>query len=271
MTEITGDPDDPKRSPRVSIQWAREQIAKYGRENPWVMVNVFGKFPPASMNSLLGPDDVSAAMKRHMPDDKYSFSQKRLGVDVARFGDDSTIIFPRQGLAAFHPVEMKNARTHEIAARIAHGRKEWGSEMEIIDSTGGFGAGVEDALLQAGVSAIPIHFSGRATDARYFNKRSEMWFLMAEWVKKGGALPPIDRLAKELTTPTYSFHNGKLRLEEKDQIRARLGFSPDWADALALTFALPDMPAADSPMMLGVKANRGQLEMDYDPLEDART
>jgi phage terminase large subunit len=46
VIEITGDPDDPKRSPRVSGQWAREQIEKYGRENPWVLVNVFGSSRP---------------------------------------------------------------------------------------------------------------------------------------------------------------------------------------------------------------------------------
>ncbi|MEO7938716.1 MAG: hypothetical protein ABIR55_08840, partial [Burkholderiaceae bacterium] len=60
VTEITSDPDDPKRTPRVSVEWAQQQIEKYGRENPWVLVNVFGRFPPSSMNALLGPDDVSA-------------------------------------------------------------------------------------------------------------------------------------------------------------------------------------------------------------------
>ena len=45
LREITADPDDPMRTPRVSIQWAREKIAKYGKDNPWVLVNVFGKFP----------------------------------------------------------------------------------------------------------------------------------------------------------------------------------------------------------------------------------
>ena len=64
VTEITSDPDDPKRTPRVSVEWAREQIEEYGRDSPWVLVNVFGRFPPASINALIGPDEVRDAMRR---------------------------------------------------------------------------------------------------------------------------------------------------------------------------------------------------------------
>jgi phage terminase large subunit len=266
VIEITSDPDDPKRTPRVSKQWAQEQIDKYGRDNPWVLVNVFGRFPPSSLNSLLGPDDVSAAMNRHYKEDVYSNSQKRLGVDVARFGDDKTIIFPRQGIAAFKPVEMRNARSNEIAARIAQAKAKWQSELEFVDDTGGYGSGVVDSLLQAGLPCQAINFSGKSIDPRYLNKRAEMWFLMAEWIKRGGALPNIPELARELTTPTYTFQNGKFRLEEKDQIKERLGFSPDYADALCLTFALPDMPATlQIPGM-----QQGNILKDYDPFDPAR-
>lgn len=264
LIEITADPDAIDRSPRVSILWAKQQIEKYGRDNPWVLVNVFGKFPPSSLNALLGPDDVSAAMKRHLTQDKYDFSQRRLGVDVARFGDDRTIIFPRQGLAAFKPAEMRNARSNEIAARVIMAKERWKSEMEFVDGTGGFGSGVIDSLLQAGVAAQEIHFSGKAIDNRYFNKRAEMWFEMAKWVKRGGALPYNPDLMKELTTVTYTLQNGKLRIEEKDQIKERIGSSPDLADALCLTFALPEMTTDDFPFRM---KNGGGHKSDYDPQE----
>ena len=58
VVEITGDPDDPRRSSRISLQHAREQIEEYGRDNPWVVVNIFGQFPPSSLNALIGPDEV---------------------------------------------------------------------------------------------------------------------------------------------------------------------------------------------------------------------
>ena len=58
IVEITGDPDNPKRSSRISVQWAREPSRNGARINPWVWVNVFGKFPPSSFNALIGPEEV---------------------------------------------------------------------------------------------------------------------------------------------------------------------------------------------------------------------
>lgn len=266
LMEITADPDSPMRTPRVSIQWAKEQIEKYGKDNPWVLVNVFGQFPPSSINSLLGPDILAAAAKRHLRKDQYDFAQKRLGVDVARFGDDRTVIFPRQGLASFKPVEMRGARSHEIAAKVINAKIKWGSEMEFVDGTGGFGAGVVDALYQAQYSPQEVHFSSKATDPRYFNKRAEIHFRLAEWIKRGGAIPNDSTLIRELSAITYTLKNGKLLLEDKDQIKERLGFSPDLADALALTFALEEMPRGFS--IPGQPAN-GEVQSEYDPQERA--
>jgi phage terminase large subunit len=240
---VNGDPDNPKRSPRISVQWAKEQIDAYGRENPWVLVNVFGEFPPASINVLLGPEEVEAAMGRFVGLDSYNWSQKRLGVDVARFGDDRTVIFPRQGMAAFDPLIMRAARTTDIAARVAQKKLEWNSEVEFIDDSGHWGHGVIDNLIAAGHGPMPVFFEGKSIDPRYKNKRAEMWMSMAEWVKNGGSLPKIPEMVRELTTPTYTFVNGLFQLEPKDLIKKRMGFSPDLADALALTFAMPEMPA----------------------------
>lgn len=264
VISINSDPDNPKRSPRVSIQWAREQIEKYGRDSDYVKVNVFGEFPSASINALLGVEEVEAAMSRGYKTEDFDHAQKRLGIDVARFGDDDTVIFPRQGLMAFLPTVMKGARSNEIAARIMAAKAKWNAEVELIDGTGGFGAGTVDALIQAGHSPHEIHFSSRPTDSRFFNKRSEMWFAMAEWIKRGGALPKLPELIKELTTPEYFFHNGKLRLEEKDSIKERLGKSCDMADALALTFALPEMPTSHG--LQGVINNlKSSHVAEYDP------
>lgn len=267
LTSITADPDDPNRTPRVSIEWAREQIEKYGKDNPWVLVNVFGKFPPSSINTLLGPDDVAAAMRRLVKLEDYQYAQKRLGVDVARFGDDRTVLFPRQGLMAFKPVELRNMRTNDIAARIMAAKAKWNSEIEFVDDTGGWGAGVIDALLQAGQSPIPVNYAGKAMDSRFHNKRAEMWWNMAEWIKTRGSLPNLPEMVKELTTPTYTLFNGKFLIEPKDQIKARLGFSPDISDAFCQTFALPDMPARHR--INGIDLNPNQMKSDFDPYRDS--
>ena len=266
LTEITGDPKDPKRAPRIDLKWAQDQIDEYGADNPWVLVNVFGKFPPASLNSMIGPEEVEEAMRRHLRLDQYDFAQKRIGCDVARFGDDSTIMFPRQGLAAFMFREMRNARSTAIADQMIFSKLKWGSEMEFVDGTGGYGAGVIDSMIEKGYSPYDVQFAGKPIDGRFVNKRAEIWFNMVNWIKRGGALPYIPGLVKELTAPTYMFHKGKYQLEEKDQIKARLGFSPDKADALACTFALPEAPkSATFPGMPGHGA--GGMLADGDPFK----
>ncbi len=272
VTHITGDPDDPMRSSRVAKKWAKEQIEMYGRDNPYVLVNVFGKFPPAGFNQLIGPNEVIAAQKRAPRPTDYSYAQKRLGVDVARFGDDNTVIFPRQGLVAFRPFVMKGATTPEIAGRVMHVKNKWRSEQEIIDGTGGWGAGVVDALMHAGGSPIEKNFSEKAQDPQFFNARTEMWWRMAEWIKRGGAIPDDPDLARELTVPTYTLQGGKIRLEEKEQIKKRLGYSPDRADALALTFAMPESVTALDPISGLPKLNQEHGSMnvvsDWDPVND---
>jgi phage terminase large subunit len=247
LIEITGDPDDPKRSSRISVEWAREQIKKWGANNPWVLVNVFGRFPPTSLDSLLGPDDVSQAMARTYSEDAYNFAAKILGVDAARFGDDPWVIFPRQGLRALPPTEMRGPKTQEAAAGIIRIWDEFGADACFPDDTGGWAAGAIDALEMANYKTTPINFSGKALDRRYYNKRSEMIWLMCEWVKAGGWLPNDPELTAELTAYTYWLDGNQLRVVEKDQVKALIGRSPNKADALALTFAQPVKPRESAP------------------------
>jgi phage terminase large subunit len=239
---ITADPNDPKRTPRVSIEHAQEMIDTEGRDNPWVMATILGLFPPTAFNALLSHEEVMAAMNRRIPEDQYSFAARILGVDVAREGLDRSVIFPRQGLAAFKPIMMRNYTSLQGAGAVAKKWEEWKADGVFVDNTGGFGGGWIDQLTVLNRHAIPIHFAGLASDGRFANIRAEMWWNMAEWVKKGGALPNVPELIAELTTPTYSFKGDKLIMEPKEKIKARLGRSPDYADGLALTFAYPVQP-----------------------------
>jgi phage terminase large subunit len=266
---ITADPDDPRRTPRVDVEHAREQIKTYGRDNPWVMATILGEFPPAGFNALVSIEDVEAAMSRHLTSDAFEWAQKRLGVDAARFGDDPWVIFPRQGLAAFKPVVMRNPRSHDVVARVMIAKSKWGSEREFFDGSGGYAAGAVDAMIQAGHAPAEVYGSGKAIDPRYFNKRSEMLFECAEWVKRGGALPRIPELLQEMVAHTYSFQGGKFRVEEKDQVKAKIGRSPNHFDALGLTFAEPDMPGqTDSLLQRLASNNRRHAASDFDPYRE---
>ena len=269
VIRITGDPDDPQRSSRIDIEWARDQIKLYGRDNPWVMAYILGQFPNTAINSLLTVEEMTAAMGRHLSEDKYIWSQKRLGIDAARFGFDPWVIFPRQGLAAFRPIVMMGPRSDEVAARIAKAKKEWGCELEFFDDTGGYASGAIDCMVTAGHSPVPINFSGKALDPRFFNKRSEMAFACADWVKGGGSLPNMPEIIKEFTTPKYWFDKGKFRMEEKEQIVKRLGHSTNFLDSLGLTFAMVDMPASFSLEAIVQNIDKSSRS-EWNPFEEKR-
>lgn len=259
---ITGDPDDQKRSPRIDIEWARAEIKRHGREDPWVKVYILGLFPPSALNSLLGPDDVRAAMARTVKEGDIAHAPRILGVDVGREGDDPSVVFPRQGMMAHMPRMMRNWDGVQGAGYVAQKIQDFDVDATFIDNTGGFGGSWIDQLRALGRHPIGIHFAGKANDPRYYNKRAEMWFLMAQWVKEGGCLPDVPELIAELSEPTYFFHRDRLQIEDKDQVKARLHRSPNYADALALTFAAP----VHRPTALE-RAGRRQNTRDYNPLD----
>lgn len=249
VVQITADPDDPDRSPRVSIEWARSMIDTYGRDSPFVKVMVLGEWPSASINALLGPEDVEAAMKRQYQQWDIAHAPRILGVDVAREGDDASVIFPRQGLVAFAPKVFRNVNGIIGAGAVARIWDDWNVDACFIDNTGGFGASWIDQLKTLNRPTIPIGFADTPHDKRYYNRRAEMYFKTAEWITNGGMLPNCPELVGELTQTTYTFKGDRMILEPKEIIKAKIGRSPDHADALALTFADPVAPRVEQQQM----------------------
>jgi len=196
-------------------------------------------FSASSDNQLITIDQVIEATGKHLENSAYTGSARILGVDVARYGDDRSVIFPRQGLVAMPPIVLNNIDNMELASRVAHKSDQWQADAIFVDA--GRGEGVIDRLNQLGYSPIPVDFGGRANDDHFENKRAEMWSSLAEWIKSGGCLPDLPELKADLCAPTFSYANkrGRFALETKDQMRDRGLRSPDIADALALTFAHP--------------------------------
>jgi hypothetical protein len=261
---ITADPKDPKRTPRVSTEHAQEMIDTYGRDNPWVMATILGLFPPTGFNSLFGPDEVDAAMKRTYTAEQFSTAPVVLGGDVARQGDDSSVIVKRQGLVAFPFRSMRIPDTMLVAQQFIMEKDKHEADAVFVDETGGYGAGVIDAMRQLGHDVIGVQFGGKPNDYRYFNKRSEMYFEMSKWVKSGGALPDDRELKEELCATQFVYQGDKFRIIEKELIKDAIGRSPDKADSLALTFA---MPVAKNRRPFG--ARTGSLD-SYDPYKSLR-
>jgi hypothetical protein len=203
-------------------------------------------------------------MRRSYSERDIAKSAKILGVDVARFGDDSSVIFPRQGLVLFNPLQFRNIDGPTGAGAVARKWQDWNADACFVDDTGGFGSGWIDSLRQLGRSPVGVQFAGSPHDARYFNKRAEMYFDAAEWIKAGGQIPPqCPELVAAMTRTTYTFKGDKLLLEPKDQVKERLGYSPDHADAFALTFAQPVVPMGSRPSGLGQR-----FMADYDPFAE---
>jgi hypothetical protein len=90
---------------------------------------------------------------------------------------------------------------------------------------------------------------------------------MADAIKRGASLPKIPELVRELTCVTYTYVNGKFLIEPKDQIKKRLGFSPDLADGYALTFAQPEAPANFAGEYAHLVNSQGNHVSDYDPIK----
>lgn len=168
-----------------------------------------------------------------------------IGVDPARFGDDDTAIIHRQGRKAWGLKKIHGYDTMEVCGVVVRMLEDDKTiRMAFID-IGGLGAGVYDRLVELGYGdrVTAVNFGSKAADERkYFNKRSEMWGEMAEWIADPitPCLPDDDALHSDLTAPGYSHSsNGQIKLTSKDKIKKALGKSPDAGDALALTFASP--------------------------------
>ena len=256
VTHITGDPDDPARSPRIDIEEARAAIAEYGREDYAVMVNILGQFPKSAANQLIGTADVEASQERELQEAHYYREPKILGTDVARFGDDSSVVCPRQGKAVFKLEEFRGLDTHEVAEQVIKLGIAWGADGGFVDATG-LGSGTVDTMKARGFAHLgqAVHNSQRAINSiKFFNKRAECYWLAADWIKRGGgALPKNDMLRAELCAHKYWYTKGRVVIEEKDDIKKRLGRSPDRADAFVLTFS---GPIARRTQFVGVGPNR---------------
>jgi phage terminase large subunit len=179
------------------------------------------------------------------------FDEVTLGVDVARYGNDETVIAVRRGRdARAEPwLFFRGLDTMEVAARVAMEIDRLGPDAVFVD-VGGVGAGVVDRLRQLGRDIIAVD-SGRSSDgtasAKTANKRAEMWTRMRDWLHQGAvAIPDDPRLEAQLTSVQYKHDaNNAILLEKKEDIRKRGLPSPDRADALALTFAYPVGKRAD--------------------------
>lgn len=287
VIKITGDPDDPNRSPRISMEWAKAEIAKWGRENPWVMVNILGEFPPAGSKQLISINDVLAGMERDAPYLHYRSESRVWGLDPSRFGDDEASLARRQGILVRPFKIWRNLDGTELGDEVASllleaqlaGEKDPRGHEQLPDAlfvdVGGVGASAFDRLKVLGWEdiLIPVDFAGAPRDARFLNKRAEMWWDMAIWIKTFPVMLPKDAVLRaELPAPNYDYKVVGKRtvfvIEKKEDMKKRGVNSPNRADSLCITHAAPVIPKSRTAREeAAVSARTTKCRTDYNPLE----
>ena len=195
-------------------------------------------FSAAGDDQVMSLTDVEEASRKEYPVGSNDYAPRILGVDPARFGDDRSVIFPRQGLVAMKPAVYRGVDNMTLAGHVAAYIERWQPDAVFIDA--GAGSGVIDRLRQLGHDVIEVNFGGKSIQPEYLNKRAEMWFELRDWLRGGGAIPNDNGLKQDLAAPIYWYDAAnKIQLEPKADIKKRGLPSPDLADALALTFAQP--------------------------------
>lgn len=249
---------DSEKSANVKKSWVEKMEKKYGRDSDTFRVRVKGLFPRANTDSLFSTDEVLSAMKHATKPD--SSGAVVFSADVARFGDDTSVLAKRRGYSMYSIDSYAGLNTMEYANKISNEIEQEPRRPDaVFVDTIGVGAGVMDRLRERGYMSIDANASMKADKVNvYHNKRAEMYFNLKDWIGRGGQLPEDDELLEELVSIRYSYTDtGKILLTKKSEIKDELGRSPDKGDACALSF-FADVRVHQSDVAAVV-------ETDYDP------
>jgi len=236
---------DSRSVPGTNKAQLQKWIDDYGEDSDFVRVRVRGVFPRAGSTQFIPADVVHEAAQRDTEYDKSA--PVIVGVDVARFGDDESVIYTRVGRDAkqFAPLRFRGLDTMQLAARVAEHCDSFTLSVDrrpdaLFVDGGGVGGGVVDRLRQMGYDVTEVQFGAKASEPKkYANKRAEMWGRMREWLAIG-AIEDDPELRDQLISVEYAITtDDRVILERKDKMKERGLSSPDLADALAITFAEP--------------------------------
>ncbi|MFV8869571.1 terminase [Serratia fonticola] len=242
----------------------KEQIAKWeqdnGEDSDFFKVRVRGIFPDASETQFIPTGLTDEALARVVTERDVAHAPTIIGVDPAYSGADDAVIYMRKGLHA--KLLWRGSKTTDdliMAKRIADYEDEHQADAVHIDF--GYGTGIHSIGTGWGRSWTLVPFSGASSDPQMLNKRGEMYNNAKTWLKLGGALDERET-AEDLSAAEYKVRvDGRIVLEEKGDIKKRLGRSPGCGDAFVLTFAYPVTKRQHA--LPGEK--RGGAVTDYDP------
>ncbi len=247
------------------IYWRRLKISSlsiggesgeksFKREYPFTAAEAFEN---TGEDTFIMPDLVVSARKCHSVD---GVGHLLIGCDPARYGDDRTSIIRRRGREAYGIQSYVKKSTMEVVG-LLHRIIVDESPNKLFVDIGGLGAGVYDRLVELGYRDLVVGVNGGESpfdEKKYLNKRAEMWGLMREWLANYPCkIPDLDSLHADLTNIKYTYNsNSRLQLEKKEAMKKRGIRSPDEADSLALTFALPESAIIETKRKLNNEAGK---------------
>lgn len=214
-------------------------IDDWGEDSDFARVRVRGEFPRAGSSQFI--DSESIARCRGHKAEGFELFPRILGVDVARFGDDQTVIFMRQGRQATCLAKYRGKDTAQVTAHVIDFINEYDIQATVVDSDG-IGNTVYDQLKFQGFGKRLFEFHGGKpanNSTAYFNRRAEIWGKLRDALKATMDIPDDPELEADLTGPQYGFSaQQQIQLERKEDMKKRGLSSPDMGDALAMTFAV---------------------------------
>lgn len=218
----------------ATYEWVQERLTKYGgRDSDEYRFRVLGKWPKAGSNVLISTSLVEEGQARWV---EPSGRPDAAGCDVARYGDDETVIVPiHEGGHPAQAIVRQGQNTMETAGHL----KNINARRTHVDDTG-VGGGVTDRLQELEFPVYPENFGETARDEeRYVNRRTELWCGARDALRSGlVSVPPGPVLAADLSSVRYSFDSkGRYKLESKADVKKRLKRSPDHGDAYVLGVA----------------------------------
>ena len=216
----------------VSRDWVEERKAEWGETSPLFQAKVLGQFPVEGSDTLIPLSWVERAVNAVTEGD----ARKSVGCDVARFGEDETVIFKSVGNTYELAEHVNKQPTNETAGRLIRVAKDSDSEFVAVDDTG-VGGGVTDMLREQGMSVVPVNFGAAAEDSeRFANLKAEIfWCLREDFEKSRISIPNDTVLINQLASIKYAMTSkGQIKIESKDDAKKRGLRSPDRADALAI-------------------------------------
>jgi hypothetical protein len=252
-------------------------IRAYGPDSDFVRIRVLGQFPRRGEMEFFSADEIADAMSREIPYTDRS-TPLAIGVDVARFGSNNSVIFPRKGRDArsIERQTFNGISTTELSNHVFASFEQYRPDGIFIDG-GGVGGGVVDQCRNLRLVVHEVQFGGKddisgivfdTSGERYANKRSAMYGALRAWLKSG-AIPPDPSLKTAMLAIRYGFNiRDEIQLTSKqDLLEDHPDLVLDDLDALALTFG---GPLAHNALAGGDYPHRPVIESEYDPYSTER-